>query len=77
MVRMTLTEPKAAFAGVMLQISFARFRVSMVTLNIEMVPPRPLGRWRFACMIEGRGIWEKRRVHRARAVRESTQAQYG
>jgi hypothetical protein len=34
-VRITLTEPKTALAGVMLEISFARFKVSMAALSEE------------------------------------------
>ena len=33
--------PKTALAGVMLEISFARFSVSTATFNTESVPSRP------------------------------------
>ena len=36
-------EPKTALAGVILEISFARFVASMVTFSEERMPPRPLG----------------------------------
>jgi len=39
----TLTEPKATFAGVTLEISFARSKVWMATFNEERVPLRFLG----------------------------------
>jgi hypothetical protein len=42
-VRRTLAEPKTALAGVMLEISFARFRASMAMFNIEREPSRPFG----------------------------------
>lgn len=44
MVRRTLTELKTALAGVTLEISFARFRVSMATFKAERTPSRPFGR---------------------------------
>jgi hypothetical protein len=53
--RMTLTEPKTAFAGVILESSFARFKASMAAFNVEIVPSRPLGRWDSASMVETRG----------------------
>ena len=39
----TPTEPKAAFAGVMLEVSFARFSTSMARFNIERTLSRSLG----------------------------------
>ena len=45
-------EPNAALAGVMVDISFARFRASMVTFNEEMTSPRPFGCLAFVAMIE-------------------------
>ena len=42
--RTTLTEPKTALAGVMLESSFARFKVSMVAFKAEIALSRPLGR---------------------------------
>ena len=46
-MRITLTEPKTALAGVMLETSLARFEVSMATLNAERTLSRRfgLGRW--------------------------------
>ena len=58
-VRRTLTEPKAAFAGVIPAISFARFRDSMATFNEERAPSRPFGRWEFVSIVGNRGSCEK------------------
>ena len=33
--RRALTEPKAALAGMVLEVSFARFMSSMVTFNVD------------------------------------------
>ena len=41
MARRILAEPKTALAGVMLEISVARLRVSMATSNAERTPSRP------------------------------------
>jgi len=49
-VRITLTEPKAAFAGVILNASFARFMASMAVFKEERVPSRRLGRRDFVSM---------------------------
>ena len=57
--RTTLTEPKTAFAGVMLETSFARFKASMATFNAEMVPSPPLGRWDLASMVKTGGSCER------------------
>ena len=57
--RITLTEPKTALAGVMLESSFAIFKASMVTFNAEILPSRPLGRWDSASMAEVRGGYER------------------
>ena len=54
MERRTLTEPKTAFAGVTLEISFARFRVSMATFKAERTPSRPFGRGDVGAMAGGR-----------------------
>ena len=43
-VRRMLTEPKAAFVGVMLEIFFARLRPSMARFNVETIPSHPPGR---------------------------------
>ena len=58
-VRRKLTEPKTAFAGVILEISFARFMVSMATFNEERVPPRPFGCWGLVSMIQTERASEK------------------
>ena len=51
--------PKAALAGVMLEISFARFRVSMATFSEERALSRPFGRWDLASMVRMQGSCEK------------------
>ena len=56
MVSRTLTEPKTAFAGVMLEISFARFRTSMATFNVERTLRRPFGRWEIVSIVVVTGI---------------------
>ena len=59
-VRRTLTEPNAAFAGVILEISFARFRASMAIFNDESVASRRFRRWGFALsMVKSRGRCEE------------------
>ena len=58
-VRITLTVPKTALAGVTLDASFARFKASMATFNAEMVPSHSLGRWDPAFMVETRGSGER------------------
>ena len=42
MVRTTLTEPKTALAGVMLEISFARFMASVAAFKDVRTPSRLL-----------------------------------
>ena len=42
MTRTMLTEPKTAFAGVMLEISFARFMASMAAFKDVRTPSRLL-----------------------------------
>ena len=54
-----LTELKTAFAGVMLETSFARFMASMAAFSVEMVLPRPFGRWGPASMVKTGGDCEK------------------
>jgi len=56
--RITLTEPKTALAGVILESSFARFKASMVAFNAEIVLSRPLGRRDSASIVETRGSCE-------------------
>ena len=58
-VKITATEPKTALAGVMLEISFARFEASMSTFKAERTPSRSFGRWEFVAIDETRGICEK------------------
>jgi hypothetical protein len=48
----TPTEPKTALAGVMLEISFARFRPSIATFNAEMAPSRPFCCWDVVAIVE-------------------------
>jgi len=57
MVRTTLTEPKTALAGVMLEISFARLMASMATFNDERAPSRR--RWVFGSIVEAQGSREE------------------
>ena len=58
-VKITATEPKTAFAGVMLEISFARFETSMNTFKAESTPSRSFGRWEFVAIVETGGNREK------------------
>ena len=58
-VSRTLTDPKTAFAGVMLEVSFARFRDLMATANAEGTPSRPFGRWELVAIVDNRGDCEK------------------
>ena len=51
-VRRTLTEPKTALAGVLLEISFARLKTSMKPFNAEVTSPRSLGCWDSVSMVE-------------------------
>ena len=45
--------PKTAFAGVMLETSFARFMASIATFSEERTPSRrPFGRWDLASMVQ-------------------------
>lgn len=53
------TEPKAALAGVMVDLSFARFRVSMGTFSFEKVSPCSFGRWDVEAIIDARGGYKK------------------
>ena len=55
-VRRAPTEPKTAFAGVILEISFARFMASMATFSEEITPFRPFGRWDLASIVGAQGI---------------------
>ena len=53
--RRTQAEPKTALAGVMLEISFARLRVSMATFNAERRPSRSLEGLDVGAIAETRG----------------------
>ena len=50
-----MTDPKTALAGVMLEISFARFVDSMATFSEEKTPPRPFGRCDLISMTQSGG----------------------
>ena len=55
MVRMTLTEPQTAFAGVMLKISLVRFKASMATFSEERtLSSERFDRWGFGVMVDMR-----------------------
>lgn len=55
MARRALTKPKAALAGVMLEISFARFRASMAKFNVERALFPPFCRRDAEAIVEPRG----------------------
>ena len=57
--RITLTEPKTAFAGVTLESSFARFKTSMDPFNAEIAPSRPFGSRDSVSMAGTRGGCER------------------
>ena len=59
-MRRTLTEPKTALAGVMLEISFARFVASMATSSEERTLPRPFGRWELLSMNRTKAVARER-----------------
>jgi thymidine phosphorylase len=59
-----LTDPKAALAGVMLEVSSAESRVSMPASNVERVLSRPSGSREFVAIVEALGsregvVWSK------------------
>lgn len=58
-VRITLTEPKAALAGVMPNESFARLTPSIAAFKEERVVSRRFGRWGLVAMVKTRGSCEK------------------
>lgn len=58
MVSRTLTTPKTALAGVILESSFARLRPPMAALSEERTLTRPSGRWGPSAMAEAQGSWE-------------------
>ena len=55
MVRITLTAPNAALAGVMLKTSFAIFMASMAAFKEERTVSRCFCSWDFGFIVEGRG----------------------
>ena len=57
--RITLTEPKTALAGVRLETSLARFKISMAAFNVATTPLLSLGRWDLGCMVESRSSGER------------------
>jgi hypothetical protein len=59
MVRRALTEPKTAFAGVALEISFARFRASMATFREERRPSCAFDCWDLVAIVEVGGGCER------------------
>ena len=59
-MRITLTEAKAALAGVIAITSFAIFIASIAAFNEERVTSRLFGRWGFGSMVETRGSCEQR-----------------
>ncbi|KAF9787227.1 hypothetical protein BJ322DRAFT_1054187 [Thelephora terrestris] len=62
-VRMIAAEAKAALAGVMLTISFARFMPSIVILSAERAPSRPFDCFGSVAIFQTRGGREKRVQH--------------
>ena len=80
-VKRTLTEPKTALAGVMLETSFARFMASMATFNEETAPPLRFCLLELASMVETRGsggkteMWRpfRRDVPRSRWTKQVTE----
>ena len=54
-VRITLTEPKTALAGLILEGSFARVVASIAAFKAEITPSRSLGRWDMVSMVETSG----------------------
>ena len=54
-MRRILTDPNTALAGVILEISFARFMASMAIFNEEMALSRPFGRWGLVSIVETQG----------------------
>ena len=60
----------------MLEISFARFRASMATSNVERTPPRPFCRWEFATIVED-GVVARKRLGKGSAGENLTLMQVG
>ena len=61
MISTTLTEPKTAFAGVILESSFARFMASIDTFNVMTRAPRPFRLLEFVAIVEDGSKCRKRR----------------
>jgi hypothetical protein len=59
MAKRMLAEPKAALAGVIPDISFARARAWMATFNAERMLSLPSRCWDFEAIVETRGGWEE------------------
>ena len=59
MARRVLAEPKAALAGMIPDMSFARFRAWMATFNAERTPSLPSCCWDFEAIVDTRGGWEE------------------
>jgi len=54
-VRIALTVPNTALAGVTLESSLARFKASTAAFSEERATSRRFGRWDFVSMVEARG----------------------
>ena len=67
--RMTLTEPKTALAGAIVEASLARFKVSMALFNADIVSSRSLGCWDPTSMV-GTRCSRERTMRRAGGDRE-------
>ena len=65
-MRITLTEPKAALAGVILNTSFAIFIASIAAFNEEIAVSGRFGRREFVAMVETRGGRKRRGVQAVR-----------
>ena len=59
MVRRMVTEPKIAFAGAMLETSFARFSPSIAAFSDERTSFLPYGRWEPSAIVETQSSYEK------------------
>ena len=68
-LRITLTVPKTALAGVTLENSLARFRASTAAFSKDRAPSRCFGRWGFVAMVWTRGSCK--RAVRCEAVRKN------
>jgi len=75
-LRRMLVESKAALAGVMLEILFARLRASMAAFNEERAPFCPLGRWSSVVMVETQGSSHEKAVRGAGREQDSEPFSY-